>query len=395
MIESNNIFLKIRSSKSAIVLLIVAGVLLPLLVVELALRWLAPVSLNAVSTTVKQDLPGLRSEIVYERDDLGLRRLGTETSRNAMADVRVLCIGASTTDQPTQETRDTWCAQLQVLLQEKFSPQRVRIETATFAHGGWRMADLVARVPSVLDEFHPDVVTVLMGVNDLTFNGGGGYTYEGIAERVASIQSREASLGRGLWHQCEVVSQLCRRLIVLKQRVYSWLHIDLSRSLEWHSRNLQNLRREYQQYEYVEVLQRKLDPLREFEDGVDAVLTLLDQRGIAAVVLGQPILWKQTMTEAERLALWFFVETPAGRVRPSGAWLQQEMGRFNDAQMRVASKHRASYLNLDEVIPKDLDHYFDDCHFTDLGSRRVAREVFPLLAAAVEERLRGRRVLLE
>jgi len=395
MIESNNAFVKIRSSKSAIVVLIAAGVLVPLLVVELALRWLAPVSLKAVSSTVKQSLPGLRPEIVYERDDLGLRRLGMETSRKAMADVRILCIGASTTDQPTQETRDTWCAQLQVLLQEKFSPQRVRIETATFAQGGWRMADLVARVPSVLDDFHPDIVTVLMGVNDLSFNGGIEYAYKGIAERVASIQSREVSLGLGLWHRCQVVSQLCRRLIVLKQKIYSWRHINLSQSLEWHSKNLHNLRREYQQYEYAEVLQRKPDPLREFEDGVDAVLALLDQRGIAAVVLGQPILWKQNMTEAERLALWFFVETPAGRVRPSGAWLQREMERFNDAQMRMANKYNARYLNLDEAIPKDLDHYFDDCHFTDLGSRRVAREVFPVLVATVEERLRGHRMIFE
>ena len=120
---------------------------------------------------------------------------------------------------------------------------------------------------------------------------------------------------------------------------------------------------------------------------VNRVLELVNARGIDAVVLGQPVLWKENMSDDERAALWFFIETSEGRVRPSGQWLAKEMSRFNLAQKIIAERFSARFLDLDALIPKDLDHYFDDCHFTDLGSRRVAEGVLPEVAAAIEIRL--------
>jgi hypothetical protein len=37
------------------------------------------------------------------------------------------------------------------------------------------------------------------------------------------------------------------------------------------------------------------------------------------------------------------------------------------------------YIDLDASMPKTLDYYFDDCHFTDKGSARVAAAVLPTL----------------
>lgn len=382
--------MKYLISKSAIGFLVATSVLLSVLVIEIALRWFAPVSLKAISLRVEQDLPGLSRSIRYERDDLGLLRIGMWPLRKSPDDIRILCIGASTTDQPTQDTEHTWCAQLQMLLHGRFSEKRIVVQTATFAQGGWRIADLVARVPDILDVLNPDVVITLMGVNDLAFNGGAGYEYKGISDRITSIRNREVTASYEFWRRCEASSQLCRRIILLRQKIHSWRHGHPSRSLEWHTRNLPNLRREYQEYEYIEAPKRKPDALREFSEGMGAMLQLLDQRGITAVVLGQPVLWNTRMSEAERLALWFYVETPVGRVRPSGAWLHTEMSRFNNAQKVIAEEHGARYVDLDEHLPKDLSHYFDDCHFTDLGSQRVAETILPMMMTAMEERFNNR-----
>ena len=66
------------------------------------------------------------------------------------------------------------------------------------------------------------------------------------------------------------------------------------------------------------------------------------------------------------------------------------MARYNAAQSEVAARHGARFLDLDPLIPKDLDHYFDDCHYTDRGSRRMADEIFPTLREGVLERMAGR-----
>jgi len=367
----------------------VLAVLVLVMGVEFALRLFAPMSPDGgpISLHVRQALPGLRQEILYERDALGLRRLSLDPAHKLPGAVRILCVGASTTDQPTQDTATTWCGLLQLKLVERFSGRDVVIETATLAQGGWRVPDLVWRMSNQVDGLRPDIVIVLMGINDLAFNGGPDYVYTGLSDRLASIDRRDPGLKSGFWTRCETFSQLCKRVSVLRTIFQEWRLRREGRLLEWHSQNLPILRREYQQYPNVELPRREPDPLREFEDGTEALLAMLNERGIDAVVLGQPVLWKENMSEAERTSLWFYVETPAGRVRPSGRWLVTEMARYNAAQHTIAQKHGVRFLDLDARIPKDLDHYFDDCHFTDLGSRRMADEVLPLVAATIQARL--------
>ena len=50
--------------------------------------------------------------------------------------IRILCIGASTTQQPIQNTEDIWSALLEKNLQQAFALKDVRIEVATYGSGG-------------------------------------------------------------------------------------------------------------------------------------------------------------------------------------------------------------------------------------------------------------------
>jgi hypothetical protein len=350
----------------------------------------ANIDRQSIALHVKQDLPGLQPEILYERDALGLRRLTLNPNHKPAGTIRILCAGASTTDQPTQDTANTWCGLLQLKLTERFSNRGVSIETATLAQGGWRVPDLIARMNDQIGILQPDIVIVLMGINDLAFNGGPGYLYTGLSDRLAAIGHRDSSLKSGFWGQCEAVSYLCQRLNLARKVLHEWRLRRAAQVLEWHSQNLPALRREYQQYRSVDEPKREPDPLREFEDGMEHLLGLLDSQGIDAIVLGQPVLWKENMSEAERAALWFYVETPDGRVRPSGRWLIREMDQFNTAQQAIARRHGARYVDLDTRMPKNLDNFFDDCHFTDLGSRRIMSEILSEVVQGVEARLSAR-----
>jgi hypothetical protein len=120
------------------------------------------------------------------------------------------------------------------------------------------------------------------------------------------------------------------------------------------------------------------------------VLDELVEAGVDALVLGQPVLWKADMMPAELDVLWFHVRTPEGPVRADGAWLPAEIARYNDVQRRLAAERGFAYLDLDASVPKDLDHYFDDCHYTDRGSRLVAEEVLTALRPRIERLLASR-----
>lgn len=389
--------LKLSYGRWAVLALSAGAVLLSVLVAEFALRLFVPANIDrqSIALPVKQDLPGLQPEILYERDASGLRGLSLNPNYKPAGAVRIICAGASTTDQPTQDTASTWCGMLQLKLTELFLDRGVGIETATLAQGGWRVPDLIARMNDQVAMLQPDIVIVLMGINDLSFNGGPGYRYTGLSDRLAVIGHRDSALKSGFWGRCGTFSNLCQRVNLLRRMFHDWRLRRAGQVLEWHTQNLPVVRREYQQYRYVEAPKREPDPLREFEDGMEHLLELLHRHGTDAIILGQPVLWKENMSEEEGSALWFYIETPEGRVRPSGRWLVREMNRFNTAQQTIARRHGVRYVDLDARIPKDLENFFDDCHFTDLGSRRMMSEMLPEVVAAVEARLSARdRVLV-
>ena len=60
------------------------------------------------------------------------------------------------------------------------------------------------------------------------------------------------------------------------------------------------------------------------------------------------------------------------------------MARYNEAQRNTAEVRGVPYVDLDARIPKTLDYYFDDCHYTDRGSRAVALAVLPALTETVK-----------
>jgi lysophospholipase L1-like esterase len=374
--------LKLRSAEFYLVS-VVTGV--SLLLAETFLWIVFPVSLGDRSRWVRrQSLPGLREEVVYERNEFGFRSLSMHTDRKPQGVMRVFCLGASTTDQPTQSIEDTWCAQLETNLNRR-PDEEWRVETASFGRGGWTAVDILAFATDTLSRFEPDVVILLLGINDLTWHGGASYRYSSLDSslRVAAPRRLATPAPSGVRGLCLSVSQLCRRAAIMK-RAMAARHSEVT--LEWHSDNLPALQRSYQGNPFVDIPTRPNDPFGEFRDAVDSLVAYTTGLGIATIVLGQPVLWSDSMSVEELNRLWFPLSTPEGPVRPSGRWLEEEATRYNNAQQEIARRHGSTYVDLDSWVPKTLEYFFDDCHFTDAGSRLLSTLLTPIVAAEVERR---------
>ena len=61
------------------------------------------------------------------------------------------------------------------------------------------------------------------------------------------------------------------------------------------------------------------------------------------------------------------------------------MGRYNEVQKSIAFQFKMNYINLDGKIPKTSEYFFDDCHFTDLGSITVAENILPVLITLIDK----------
>jgi len=372
---------------AAVGVALIAVLLASIAAMEAVLRLFFPLPPGGeLIRVIRQEHPGVKPVVVYQRNAFGLRSRSVESLTKPPNTIRVMAFGASTTDQTTQNIEDAWVGILEEELRAAFAGSGTRIEVAGFGRGGLKVHYLVQILPDLVRAFRPDLVITLMGVNDLAWNGGPDYTYAGFQKPAEKPPDPPRTSDA---RTCADVSQLCRRLAVLAARIERYQLIRRGKAVRWHTQRLERHRAALRELSYVAQPQRDPDPIREFSDGMALVLDELVRQGIDAVVLGQPVLWKPDMTPTEREVLWFHLRTPEGSVRASGTWLHAEMKRYNEVQRRLAEERGFAYLGLDQRIPKDLDHYFDDCHYTDRGSHRVAQEVLAVVQPRVAGLLHG------
>lgn len=357
-----------------------------LLIVADGLLWIfAPITTSSFAVSLHQSLPGVKSQIEFRTFAGGLRSLTLSDLGKPAGQLRVLCLGASTTDQATQQVEDTWCGALEQELKLAHPEWKGAFHTLSYGLAGGRALETFVWLSSRLNEIRPDVIVTLMGVNDLVWNGGPDYAMRDIDAALALASSGSS---RSFSQLCVAYSQLCHRGVLVWRSLRTSKHLQSSVPFEYHSANLPRLRADYRAIPAVETIARLPDPIDEFKAATGRLLRLLRSAGIKGIVLGQPVIWKPQLSREEFEALWFPVNTSKGFVRPPSAWMHAEMQRYNAAQRELADRHSMAFVDLDAIIPKQLDYYFDDCHFTDKGSHAVARAVLPALEHAIENLIR-------
>ncbi|OLD26174.1 MAG: hypothetical protein AUJ04_06465 [Acidobacteria bacterium 13_1_40CM_3_55_6] len=309
----------------------------------------------------KTDIPGVKQQIRFEKyQDLRGRSWTQESQlRKPPGTLRILVVGASTTESPAQESKDAWWGVLEEKLQQQPELAGSSVQVLAFGQGGFEVSDIVMWLKSELPELSPDLLVTLVGINDLTW---------------PEHSDSDLHISYRLRGFLRTVSQIYRHLSAIK------LKRDLGRgaAIRWSStKELKEAAERFRALPLREPATRNPDPLPRFLAGVQSIISLARRNGIPILLLGQPVLWKEEMTEAEDSVRWFSPYEGKVAFRASGDWLYREMQRFNNAQNKAAAEAGSCFLKLDQVIPKSLEMFYDDCHFTDAGSIKVAEAVLP------------------
>ena len=101
-----------------------------------ALLWLFLQAPGDYRVKFKQNLPGLKKEIVYSRNHYDFRALSMKNEKKDPRTIRIFCIGASTTMQDNQNTVETWSGILEQRLNNAFFSKGENIEIAAAGSGG-------------------------------------------------------------------------------------------------------------------------------------------------------------------------------------------------------------------------------------------------------------------
>ncbi|MEO1365563.1 MAG: GDSL-type esterase/lipase family protein, partial [Acidobacteriota bacterium] len=265
--------------------------------------------------------------------DLGTFRAGQTVSRTKPpGELRVICLGGSTTVNARNREGLTYSLELQAALRDRLGDRVVVLNAGADA---FSTAHSLANLSLRLLDFEPDVVTVLHNINDLTARHFGDdlepdYSNKYLDDAFLSYHHR-AGFGGAIFRFSRGAQMLKWRLTVLR------------RTLERTSRG-------------AGVRDPSRGP-RLFERNLRSILAVARAHGTRPILVTQA--HRRPEAEAE-----------------DGAFLA-----YNDITRRLGSASKTPVIDLAAALSGRQDLFLDDVHFTSDGVRAVAAEMVPAVAA--------------
>jgi lysophospholipase L1-like esterase len=364
-------------------LLAAASLLLSLAAAELALRATAPAPehfgvwpahLDLTLHPAPGALPGVDGPSRFTTNADGLR---AEARRPEHA-YRILAIGGSTTESLYLDDTETWPH----LLQQRLGAARGRADVwvGNAGKSGLNSRHHVVQALQLLPQLpQMDVVLVLAGVNDLHHRLSLDTDFRPIDQEprsaFADLYARAFDVRpapQPLWQPV----QLARRVAQLLARwggeaePVELIQDDAGRVYEKWRRHRSEATR------WRSALPNLDSALREYAANLHTIADIAQRHGARVVFVTQPVMWDAQLGAAERALLWLggvgeFQREPGHEYYRAEA-LAEGMARYNTALLEVCAVRGLDCVDLAGALPRDTRSFYDDCHFNEAGSRRVA-----------------------
>ena len=135
-------------------------------------------------TFLTHHLAGVQGPVLFEINSMGVR--GREWSPDRSSEYRILCVGGSTTESPYTDNTRVWPH----LLEERLGslPDGRRVWVGNIGRSGLRSTHHVLQIERLLPVYDPDLVIVLVGINDLTRYLARGARID--SESIAELEAR-------------------------------------------------------------------------------------------------------------------------------------------------------------------------------------------------------------
>ncbi|MEM7311321.1 MAG: GDSL-type esterase/lipase family protein [Planctomycetota bacterium] len=316
-------------------------------------------------------MPGVEGESLFRINRLGLR--GDDPGPSPAP--RILCVGGSTTECLYLDQAEAW-------------PQRVQAELGGSAWvgnagvSGRLTRDHVVQLEYLLPQLGSlDRVVFLVGVNDLMLALGQDADYD--PEALSDPAQRLALLPRAF----EVLPEEYRSERFPRSTRLWRFFVPRLRGLlrppqvQDEAGSIYHVWRRHRAETptWIETLPDLAPALEEYRRNVAELARLTRAAGAEPLFLTQPSLWSADAPPEHEALLWMggvgdYQKAPGAPYYASGA-LAEGMALYNRALQEACAALAADCLDLAALVPRDTTAFYDDVHFNEAGSARVAGAV--------------------
>jgi lysophospholipase L1-like esterase len=288
------------------------------------------------------------------------RRIENLDQARRAGEIRIAALGGSTTAGPTLKPQERYPAQLQ----QRLAAAGIDATVFNAGQNWWTTKHSLTHYVTHVRHWHPDVVIVMHTINDLyrscspsAFAVG---EYDDLYSHFygAAIQGARPPTFLG--------NLLAQPLRLMDQQWYR----------PWRRRE-------------VDMPVSRFVSIRAYERNLRTLVEIIKGDGSHPVLMTEASLFTVSPKPEEVAVMRFGEEyclAPAGRFfseYPSSATMRAAMDAYNAVVRRVAADRGAALVDPDGVMPRDLDHFIDDVHYTPKGAARVAELAFPVVKAQI------------
>ncbi len=345
-------------------------------------------------------MPGIYGSSKFHTNRDGIR--GTDIDENAY---KILCVGGSTTICEYLDNTETWPH----LLMQKLNREDSPVWVGNAGKAGLNTWHHILQVKYLLPQTGADLVIILCGINDQELFIRHFAEIESLPDSTKFKQEllnkafyspprnstislpwykklvlwRRASFFRNKYYNPEL--SLLENLVNLP-RVYNKLHDLIQDGFarqdeigKWYD----ILRKKRQAAEKIDtppkVMENLDKALQLYGNNIIKITEICRKNKARVVFLTQPTLWRKNNSPEEENRLWNGVVggsyTTPNLKYLSTASLEVLMNAYNKKLISVCRQAGIDYIDLAKYIPKSLELFYDDCHFTEKGAKAVAQVI--------------------
>ena len=263
--------------------------------------------------------------------------------------LNIIFLGGSTTEFKDSKKRG-WPDRVQELLINRSNKENIR--AYNMGRQWYTTLHTLINYETNFRDVKPDVIVVMHGINDLLHNADFSYFSHG-------------SFREDYGHFYGPVDLLItgRNFIkVLYDRIDFWY---------------------YKPREVVD--QTQFPGLIPFEQNLNSIIDLAEIDGSKVVLMTQPNILKEKMTDEELDHLYMLNTEAVGhdkRWSLKSAFRGMEL--YNESIRKVARERNIPLIDLEKVIPKSLEYFYDEVHYQDKTYDMIAEYVAGELVKMVE-----------
>ncbi len=315
-------------------------------------------------------LPGLDQQISFTTDAMGFRTTKpVDYAHKKENATRIITIGGSTTESFYIDDQKTWPALLEKYLDKYFESQS-SVEVINTGRAGEYANQHLAKMKEYL-KFSPDIYVVLLGFNDMTsyFRG----LYRDNVVGVKKIRS-------GLDEFYDSFKELARSTRTYRLFSLSYNIIFNQKSfptMDPRGQVVQALRERVKSARVVDLPLENIGADTKFKGAVADIANFCVSEKIKCVLMTQPTIYFDKMP-AELEGMIGFAPELSGSKFSTGQ-LAKTMDDYNSVLLNSTVNEYVHVLDLAKELPKDQSVFYDDVHFNNFGSEKVAKKLFEFI----------------